>query len=47
MVDVEHWQVIEPVKHKIPYSLIFLYFSNSTKFNAFGILDSQLCFLYR
>lgn len=47
MVEAEHWQVIEPVKHKVLDSLFFLYFSNSAKFNAFEILDSQLYFLYR
>lgn len=45
MVDSEHWQAIEPVKHKVTYKLVFLQLFNSTKFNAVGTLDSQLCFL--
>ena len=45
MVEAEQWQVIEPVKHKVSYSLIFLYLSNCTKLKAFGILDSQLAVL--
>lgn len=45
MLEAEHCQVLEPVKHQVPYSLVFLWLSNSTKFNAFGTWDSQLCFL--